>query len=214
MYLQNTEMENNTLRISDSNHHRLSDSLSDTNPGTFMRVTRTVGTKELRENTLIVDDVKKKIHARNGTMDYEWDSTHENIVLQEDKKCIISAIYIVNNVGIFADLICFQVCKTDRFQQMIMLQKVCLDHTNTQFRFFEQTDDVLKFNLVTEDHSWGKKKRIQTDEDGFSLDVHDCDDTWNTLRMRLVLNDAGDISGIDLNTEYLLKNTHDAKKDS
>ena len=158
MYLQNTEMENNTLRISDSNHHSLS-SLSDTNPGTFMRVTRTVGTKELRENTLIVDDVKKKIHARNGTMDYEWDSTHENIVLKKDKKCIISAIYIVNNDGIFADLICF--CKTDRFQQMIMLQKVCLNHSNTQFRFFEQTDDVLKFNLVTEDHSWGKKKEFK-----------------------------------------------------
>jgi len=50
---------------------------------------------------------------------------------------------------------------------------------------------------VTEDHSWGKEKRIQTDEDEFSLDVNNCDDTWNTLGMRLTQDNAAEITGID-----------------
>jgi len=163
-------------------------------PGTLMRVRKTVEIEELRKNTLLDGNVKINI-TKHGTMDYEWNLTDKNIVLQKNKKCIITAIYIQNNVGVFADLICF--CPIDDFVKMIMLQKVRFDHTQQDFRFFERTDDVLKLNLVTEDHSWGKEKRTETDEDDFSLDVNNCDDTWNALCMRLTQDDAGEITGIE-----------------
>lgn len=163
-------------------------------PGTLMRVRKTVQIEELRKNTLIDGDVKTNV-MKHKTMDYEWNLTNKNIVLQKDNLCTITAIYIRNNVGIFADLICF--CTVNGFVKMFMLQKVRLDHTKKDFRFFERTDDVLKLNLVTEDHSWGKEIRIRTDEDHFSLNVNDCDETWNVLSMRLEMNDAGEITGID-----------------
>ena len=153
---------------------------SQLNPGLIMFVNRTVSTEYLKHFRLMHGDVKVGVKNPNsqglGPI-RTWQTTTTKIELSTSSVCLVTALYIQNNLGVMADLIHFQ--KRNSEYQPVMLEKVDLTHEDPHHLFFNITDYNFIFNRDIQITAQGEVKTLHAGNDATDLDVNQWDKVFD-----------------------------------
>ena len=151
---------------------------SQLNPGAIMFVNRQVSTEYLKHYGLMHGDVKVGVRVPNwqGVGPRRvWQTIDDETRIRISRSCVclVTALYIQEEPGVMADLICFQ--RANGEYQTVLLEKVNLTYENTYYVFFDITKYTFNFNREIEYTAHGEVKRLHAGSDDIDLDVNDCD---------------------------------------
>ena len=124
---------------------------SQLNPGLIMFVNRKVSTQYLKHYGLMHGDVKIQVRVPNwqGVGPRRvWQTVGDQtrIIISRSCVCLVTALYIQEDPGVMADLICFQL--TDGVYKAVLLEKVNLTYENRYYVFFDITKYAIFVSLL------------------------------------------------------------------